>query len=484
MNTKRILALLLAGLMTATAFTACGKKDDGTADGAANSGTEVSDEPQLTLPTDVKGGGEDFDIFLAYNVFDNDYIVEEETGDTIKDIIYKRNETVEEYFDINFQFRKGDTNNSAATPIIRSLIQGGDDTYEVFMNVQHYGMPLIYENLFVEWNKNMKYADTTKPWWYQNVKRDLNFNNKVYVMVGAYNFHPLKASGCLVFNKSLMDEIGLEYPYHYVLDGTWTVDKFIEYVKTAQADLNGDGSIDAQNDRLGFSGWKWEMMPALFLGMGGNPIQKNILDMPELNINTERTFTVIDKMLEIFSPGNGAWDGGNDYGVSEKMFKEGRLLFHNSTLGSLSSYRSLEDDFGAVPFPKLDETQEEYYARIVNYSSLTYIPVTNTKLDLTSAVLEYMAYISHEELIPAFYDIILTVRTARDVETEEMIPIIREAARFMDENYLSSGTIVNILGGGQNTLASNYASYGDSWEEKLDRIIEFWEGTADEEAAA
>ena len=93
-----------------------------------------------------------------------------------------------------------------------------------------------------------------------------------------------------------------------------------------------------------------------------------------------------------------------------------------------------------------------------------------------------MAYISNEELIPAFYDVILTVRTARDVETEEMIPIIRNAARFMDENYLSSGTIVGILGGGQNTLASNYASYGDSWEEKLESIIEFWKGTAYEDA--
>lgn len=149
MSTKRILALLLAGIMTSASLISCGEKKTNDNDNTAGATTDP-DAPQLELPTDVKGGGEDFDIFLAYSVFDADYIVKEETGDTIKDIIFQRNAEVENYFDINFQFRKGDTNNGTATPIIRSLVQGGDDTYEVFMNVQHIGMPLIYENLFVE----------------------------------------------------------------------------------------------------------------------------------------------------------------------------------------------------------------------------------------------------------------------------------------------------------------------------------------------
>ena len=86
-----------------------------------------------------------------------------------------------------------------------------------------------------------------------------------------------------------------------------------------------------------------------------------------------------------------------------------------------------------------------------------------------------MAYISHQNLIPAFYDEILNIKTARDFETEEMINIIREGARFMDENYLNSGGIINIVASGTNTLSSNYASQGDAWETKLEDIIEFWE---------
>ncbi|MBR5308580.1 MAG: hypothetical protein IKU43_07400 [Clostridia bacterium] len=480
MKAKRILSLLLAALMAGTALvsTSCMKKDDKKDAGTTNTdaaNVESTDGYKLVLPEDVKGDGETFDIFLAYNVFDSDYIVEEETGDTIKDIIYQRNKEVENYFDIKFTFRGGDSNNSTATPTIRSLIQSGDDTYEVFMNVQHAGMPLVYEDLFVEWTENMPYANLENPWWYQNVQRDLNFNDKVYVNAGAYNFHCLKAAGAIAFNKTIMDELDMEYPYEMVKNGTWTIDKFIEMVKMGQKDLNGDGLIKPEDDRIGFSGWKWEMIPAMFVGMGGQPVTKDDNDLPVLNINNERTFNVIDKLIELYDSGNGAWDGGNTYGVAGTMFKESRLLFQDTTLSGLPGLRNLEDDFGAVPYPKLDEDQEEYYSRIVNFSSLTYIPVTNAKLDLTSAVLEYMAYLSYENLIPEFYNVILTVKTSRDVETEEMIDIIRNGARFMDENYLGSGTIISIVSSGSNTLSSNYAAQGDAWEIKLMDIIDFWE---------
>lgn len=473
MNRKRITAFLLAALMLfgAGVFTSC-KKDNVT---STNGGEANELDELLGIPAEITAGGDTFDIFLGYGSFDSDFIVEEETGETIPDLIFARNTEVEKRFDTKLQFRKGDSSNNTASATIRSLIQGGDDTYEVFVNVQHKGIPLIYEDLFVDWNEYMPYANLEKPWWYQTVGRDLNFGDKIFVTAGSYNFHCLKSCGALAFNKTLMDEIGLEYPYEMVHDGTWTIDKLIEYNKVSQKDLNGDGVIDYENDRLGFAGWKYETIPALFVGMGGEPVKKDDNNLPVLNINNERTFSIMDKLLEVFAGGSGAWSNGTEYGIDKKMFTESRLLFKNISLNGAVDLRSLEDDFGIVPYPKLNEEQEKYYSRIVNFSSLTYIPVTNAKLDLTSAILEYMAYISDRDLVPAFYDVILTVRTTRDTESEDMIDIIRENARFMDENYLKSSTIYGLVESGQNTLSSNYASYGESWNTTLKEIIAFWE---------
>lgn len=476
---KKISALL-AIVCALLLVTSCNNTDNNTkqdlpseAYDSAVSDTTDDELPFVYIP-DISGNDEDFDIYLAYNSFDSDFIADKETGDLINDIIFRRNNDVEDTFDINLVVRPGNTDNGSATAQIRSLIQGGDDTYEVFVNVQHYGVPLIYEDLFYDWTTYMPYVSLDKPWWYQNVNRDLNFGDKVYVAAGAYNFHCLRATGCLEFNKTLLDEADLEYPYDLVTCGEWTIDKMLEYTKAITKDLNGDGTISPDDDRMGYAGWKWEAVPALFVGMGGQPVTKDTLDFPELNINNERTFAVVDKMIETFQSGYGNWANGREYGFEDNMFRSGRLLFNDSTLGSLPGNAAMEDDFGVLPYPKLNREQENYHSRTVNYSSLTYIPVTNAKLELTSAVLEYMAYLSYKDLIPAFYDVILEVRTTRDTESEEMVDIIRESARFMDENYLTSSNLITMAEGGTNTLSSSYASYGSFWESKLDDIKTFW----------
>ncbi len=478
---KRIPSLILAGLIATSSISlfSCGKKES---EKQPETVTQAEDEytvdgVTLVLP-EIDGGGEDFDVFIAYNVADSDFKTpEEETGDTINNILYYRNHEVMNKFNVNFTTKPGLSSNNEGTPIIRSLIQSGDDTYEVFLNVQHVGIPLIYEDLFVEWNENMPHANLDNPWWYQNVTRDLNFGDKIYVAAGAYNYHCLRGSGVLSFNKTMMDELELEYPYNLVKEGKWTIDRMIEYNKKAMKDLNGDGLMKTDDDRYGTSGWVYEMIPAFFVGMGGNPVTKDDDNLPALNINDERTFNVIDKMLELFKYGNGAFtnDLPQPYIKTRTMFMEGRLMFHDTTLDQLAYLRDMEDDFGAVPYPKLDEEQEQYYSRVVNYSSLTYIPVTNNKLELTSAILEYMAFLSYRELIPAFYDVILTVKTNRDFETEEMVDIVRESARFMDENIMTSANIISIIGSGQNTLSSRYAAQEDAWLTKLDDYIEYWE---------
>ncbi|MBE6704042.1 MAG: hypothetical protein E7583_02150 [Ruminococcaceae bacterium] len=476
---KRIPALLLAALLACSSVYSCGKKEEN----KQKTNVTVDDEytvdgVKLELP-DIDGGGEDFDVFIAYGVANQDFVTpEEENGDAINDIRYQRNHEVMNKFNVKFQVKEGISgSNSEGTPIIRSLIQSGDDTYEVFINVQHVGVPLIYEDLFVEWNENMPHANLDNPWWYQNVTRDLNYNDKIYVAAGAYNFHCLKGMGVLSFNKTMMDELELDYPYQMVKDGEWTVDKLIEYNKKAIKDLNGDGIMKTEDDRFGLAGWQYEMTPAIFVGMGGNPVTKDDDDMPILNLNDERTFNVIDKMLEVFADGNGAFRNAapEPYAKTGNMFKEGRLMFHDTNLDQLPGLREMEDDFGAIPFPKLDKEQEEYYSRVVNYTSLTYIPVTNQKLELTSAILEHMAFLSYRDLIPAFYDVILTVKTNRDYETEEMVDIVRKGARFMDENFFGTGGLNEILNAKQNILASRYASQEDAWLTKLEGYIEFWE---------
>ncbi len=487
-NTKRIFALLLSGVLLASSLVACEEKpavDEGNEGGEVVEGGEEGgeggavEEAKFEVPAGV-AEGKTFDMYFALPTVRNSYIAEEETGDLINDSVFERNALVKEHTgaDLNFvctTLSSSGSDQSTETANIRTLIQAGDDTYDAYIHVQHTGMPtLIEEGMFVDWN-TIPYVNINNPWWYSNVQRDICFGNKIFCMTGDYNLSSFSNSECIIFNKTMCDELGLEYPYQMVFDGTWTHDRFVEYIRAAVKDLNGDGVMDYDNDRYGFAGWQYEQLQALYCGYGGECITKDDNNLPILNVDNELTYTIVDKMLEIFD-GEGAFFEGKTYGLEDNMFKEGRLLFNDSFLSFVPGTRNYEDiDVGFVPYPKLNEEQEEYYSRTANVSGLTYIPVTNTDLEMTGAVLETMAYYSSQVLLPTYFDIILTVKSTRDVESEDMIPIIKNSSRFLDQVIGFNGSNIVTAKNG-NTLASLIASNKDAWEEKIETLKEIYVG--------
>lgn len=487
MKKVQIIALALSILLATGAFVACNNNastdgtqeilqtDEGTQE---NEQDTPSDEEKIGIPDDVRFDGETFSLYIAHSTRKPEYIRESENGDLLNDSIFKRNELVKQRLGIELDFVASELSTSGSDQQIErekiaSLILANDKTYDAYVNVQHSGMPgLIQEGMFIDWNE-LPYIDMSKPWWYSNTVRDINFGNKVFCMTGDYNLSSFTGTECLAFNKTLLDELELDYPYQQVFDGTWNHDEFVRYIIAATKDLNGDGLMDYDNDRYGFGGWRYEQVQALYVGYGGQTLEKDDNNMPVLNIYSMRQNEVIDKMIDVFSL-EGAFKEGKTYGLDDKMFKEGRLLFNDSFLGMIADMRNYDIDVGFIPYPKLNAEQTEYYSRTGNTSCLTYIPVTldSDRYPLVGATLEAMAYYSNKEVLPNYFDIILTVQSTRDIESEQMIPIIRGSSRFMD--CIIGFSPDGIVESGQNTLASHWASTKTSYEERLKKLVELY----------
>ncbi len=472
-NTKRFLALLLA-LMMVVCFASCKGETETGANGENGNGNGEK-ELGFHVPEGVAAGKELYVYIGMPGLAEGCYIAEELNGQDVNDMIYERNAAVEEYTGADITFVKTNLTNSggdqqATTAMIRTLIQANDDTYGAFVHVQHSGMPtLIAEKMFVDWN-TIESVNLNNPWWYSNVQRDICYGGKVYCMTGDYHLESFSGTECLIFSKTMCDELNLEYPYQMVFDGTWTHDKFVEYIKAATKDLNGDGNMDLDNDRFGFGGWSWEQIKATFTGYGGEEVIKDENNLPVLNIDTEMNYQRIDKLLEVFDL-EGTFFEPNVWGEDTRLFQEGRLLFKDGFLKNVVGLRGLEDiDLGFVPYPKLNEEQTDYYSRITNASGLTYIPITNADVETTGAVFETMAYISNQTMLPRYFDVLLTIKSTRDVESEDMIPIIRNSARFIQQ--VASSDYFNMVSEGTgNTLSSNIAANRDAWELKIEETI-------------
>ena len=76
---------------------------------------------------------------------------------------------------------------------------------------------------------------------------------------------------------------------------------------------------------------------------------------------------------------------------------------------------------GFLPIPKYDEKQKEYYSYVHDQYSVFFIPSTATDLEMTSAVLEMMAYENFKNVLPVYYDLVLKGRYANDPQSRQML---------------------------------------------------------------
>ena len=94
-------------------------------------------------------------------------------------------------------------------------------------------------------------------------------------------------------------------------------------------------------------------------------------------------------------------------------------------LREVETFRGMETDFGMLPMPMYDEAQKRYYTALNSYVGTTLAAVSICSYpEELSIVLESLAEQSHRILMPAYYDINLTSKIARDDESEEMLDII------------------------------------------------------------
>lgn len=144
----------------------------------------------------------------------------------------------------------------------------------------------------------------------------------------------------------------------------------------------------------------------------------------------------------------------------------------------------MEQEFRIVPVPKLNEEQEHYNTMLHDGVTLFGIPITNQKLEETSVTLECMASESLKTVTPAYYEVALKVKYARDNESGMMIDLIRENVSA-DFAALYSNNIANVVHFFRNNLSSkkdNIASALEKnqklWNKSMSKLLDNIESNA------
>ena len=430
MNFKKLLCLLLA-LITVVALAACGGKET-----KENEAWEMGEADMSFLDhIEIEDlDGYNFRILTRKGkTMMNDQYVEEETGDIINDAVYRRNETVKALFNIDITAieSSSDTADDALNTIL-----AGDDQYDVIFPHSRKAFQYAIQDALVNFNE-VSTIDLSKEWWVKDIIDSCDVNGHLYVLDGDIQTHGLTYAFAMYFNKRIFDELGLDYPYASALDGTWTFDTFAKLVKQGSKDLNGDGLIRVEDDQYGYYTREW-FGPIQVLYAGSQRIySKNARGLPTLSINSAKTVEVYSKFFQLANSEDVFMMLTPARPAPEDLFTAGRAMFADGDLGGAKTMRSMNDEFGILPWPKFS-LDDEYQTVVNGHASLLIMPVTVEDYDRSGKIIEALCAVGSRDVIPAFYDVSLKTKFSRDAESEDMIDIIKNSIIY-DLGYSSGG---------------------------------------------
>ena len=408
------------------------------------------------------------------NIIINEITADSITGDIINDAVYERNSKVEEKYNIVIKGITGGWGDIAKS------VMAGDNAFDV-------ATPGVVEAFKNGVNGNLAaiqdipYIDYEKPWWRTNSITDASVSHKNFFLVSDINMLSYDSTAVMFFNKYLVEQYSLEDPYDMVITGAWTFDNMIKTGKSISSDLNGDG-IYGEEDIYGMACNSYGALTYTY-GSGVLFTEKDNNDVPSLSIN-ERFLTHFQNVVNLcyndvsvlfserFTSNNGR------IRVPQTAFEENRLLFYNEMLNRTSLLRSMETDFGILPMPKQDESQENYYTFVHQGNSTTISVLLTADLDRAGRILEDMAFLSYLYIRPAYVDISLKTKFARDERSVDMLDIIMNNTRY-DIALISGHALVNdlrtlLMNGNENIaseMASKESAYITSLEQTIDKIV-------------
>ncbi len=431
MNIKKLICLLFAFAAIITATVSCKENNKSSGSDWVMEDTDLSFIDHIEIE-DMEGYN--FRMFCrpGTNMIDNQY-AEEETGDIINDAVYRRNETVKNLF--NIEITAIESSQSKADDAINTIL-AGDDQYDIILPHSRSAFSYAVQNALVNFNE-VKTIDTSKEWWSRDIVDSANINDYLYVLDGDISTHRLHYAFAMYFNKRIFDELGLDYPYQMALDGTWTFDEFSKLVKQGSKDINGDGLMKPEDDQYGYYSWH-AFGPIQVLYSGGQRIySKNAKGTPTLSLNSTKTVEIFSKFFSLCNTEDVLLVSAAE-APKEDPFTSGRAMFADKDLGSAKTMRSMNDEFGIVPWPKF--TKDDKYNTVINgHASLVVMPITVSDYDRSGKIIEALCAFGNRDVIPAFYDVSLKTKFARDYESEKMIDIIRDSLIY-DIGYISGGT--------------------------------------------
>ena len=365
----------------------------------------------------------------AYN--DADSFSAEQTGEIIDDAIYQRNIETEELLNVVLSYDASLGEREAQSRFINGVL-AGDQTCDIFIHKGGYFGTFFTSGTLMAWN-DVEGLNTDMPWYVKAANDTIKIGEMQYALFGDVSQTNITMCWTTAFNKRLVEEYNIENPYEIVKSGGWTMDRLMNLTKDIWSDLNGNGERD-EDDRYGYYTDSYATLDAFMIAHSINATSKDADGFPVTDFYSERLVKSFEKVYDLYWNNPGTYVDTTEPYEYRFDFAEGKAVFVPMLIDYYISadLRSMTDDYGILPYPKLDEEQEDYSTPLLPRTGIAMLPadISQEKLAMVGYVLDALNAYSYEYLRPAIYDLSLNKKGVRDEESVLMLDLI-----LADRNY-------------------------------------------------
>lgn len=466
---KRMISMLLILLM----LTGSGCGEQPTSDNnsvettAAVTETDTADPYPDNLPAELDYGGEEISFIYREEIADEFYI-ESFDGDVVHDNILSSMNSVEERLDVDIivTLRPGHLIGAREEYMnhIDNSIMAGDRSYDwvdlMIGNAPLRAMSGNYMNLLEN-----SMIDLDQPWYLSGLRNVCTVADQLFFVSGDASLGYLKSVFCMYFNKVLAEIYDIENLYQTVESGNWTLNKLTEVTKITSQDLNHDGTYSLK-DQLGFVNHDNTHLNGYMFALGTNAYTKQSDGSWKFTFGSDRDYTAAAALGMLYSNTEGALfpnsanasSGGlSIYNQITANFCSDKIFLITAEMNDgISLFRSMESEYGVLPYPKLDENQENYITTGRSTWNSFSMPVTCVNPTAAGAVMEALSSSNYQKVLPSYFETTLKTKLSSDSEAAMMFDVIHDSMT-LDFGYVFANAIGNI----SPQLASNMISNSD-----------------------
>lgn len=422
---------------------------------------------------------------------------DETTASLVIGAVAERTRLVEEALDVDIReavvvSSKRTGGGEAYTAVVQD-ISGGLYEYDVVMPCLRDAALLAQEGYLLDLRK-LDGLNLENEWWSQRFNADTAIDGKVFFTIGDIGYVNKDATMFVAFNKEmveqqhLLDGTGFKSMYEMVDAKAWTQDVMFRMAKAVYVDTNENNKCDP-GDTNGIAGQHGLVQWMLF-SSGERIASLDSNKMPTITVYNPRSVGVVDKVQEYINDPKNGYISANDYfdrsnvpvaDVTVPEFAGGRCLFFIDAVLNMENLRDMKQDFGVLPTPMYDDTQE-YYSSAISYWTSDGVCIhkgfanDTARLAMVCDVLEAMGAASRAKLNPVYYTQTLQSQLSRDEESERMLDIIFENRTVELADVYDWGTlstmVVDMYTAPQGSFVSKYDSIKDTAQVAIQETID------------